>query len=344
MKKSGLKWLPLGFWITYAVLVLIILIALRKTDSIAQDQFSYALQLIVGIAIVPSIFGFYTFYNFIFPRFFQQQKFSLTIFYGILVSLGCSLLGSVALYFVANFGLSCHFESNGLSILMMTFIAFVCGSIALIIRGFITMFEEMTLKESLQEQNHQMEMALVKAQLDPHFLFNTINNIDVLIVRDPNEASAYLNKLSDIMRFMLFENKTEYIPLTKEIEYIKKFIALQQIRTSNPSYAKLEITGTANGHKIAPMVFIPFIENAFKHTTNKKMNDAIQVNINIEHDYVQMICSNKKDQNRTAEVESNGLGNELIEKRLQLIYPETHDLEITNSADLYSVNLKLEDV
>lgn len=342
MKKPGINWLPIAFWVTYFFLVLIILAVLCKSETIAEDQLGYTVKLIIGLGVVPSISGFYFFYHFIFPNYFQKRKFGLSFLFGVLISFGCAILGAVTLYFLLEFVLSCHQESDFVGIFIMTFIAFVCGSIALIIKGFITMFEEMTLKESLQEKNHQMEMALVKSQLDPHFLFNTLNNIDVLIIKNPNEASEYLNRLSDIMRFMLFDTKTDQIRLSKEIEYIEKFIELQKIRTTNPSYAQFEVKGDPKDKKIAPMVFIPFIENAFKHTTNKKIDNAINVQITITENYIEMICSNKKDASRSTDIESNGLGNELIKKRLKLIYPDRHSLDLINAKDAYTVNLKIE--
>ena len=91
----------------------------------------------------------------------------------------------------------------------MTFIGSICGSVALVIKGFITWYNEIKLKEMLKEKNFEMEMALVKSQLDPHLLFNTINNIDALILKDAVTASDYLNKLSDIMRFILYETKIQ---------------------------------------------------------------------------------------------------------------------------------------
>ena len=87
--------------------------------------------------------------------------------------------------------------------------------------------------------------------MDPHFLFNTINNIDVLILKNATKASNYLNKLSDIMRFMLFETKTDKILLSKEIEYIDKYIALQKIRTANSNYVNFRVKGIPNGKTIA---------------------------------------------------------------------------------------------
>src|ERR1044071_687955 len=115
-----------------------------------------------------------------------------------------------------------------------------------------------------------MELALIKSQINPHFLFNTINNIDVLIAKDSAKASEYLNKLSGILRYMIYETRNEKISLAGELDYIEKYLELQKIRTANPDYVNFQISGEANNLKIAPMILFPFIENAFKHTENKK--------------------------------------------------------------------------
>jgi two-component system, LytTR family, sensor kinase len=183
-----------------------------------------------------------------------------------------------------------------------------------------------------------MEMALIKSQLDPHLLFNTINNIDSLILTDASAASDYLNKLSDIMRFVLYETAATKILLAQEIEYIGKYIALQKIRTSNESYVHFEVIGTIGSKRIAPMVFIPFIENAFKHTNNKKLENAITIQLIIKDDTVQLICENKLDL-KSAKQLIGGLGNGLVEKRLDLIYAGKHALEVNRNDELYTVNL-----
>jgi LytS/YehU family sensor histidine kinase len=224
----------------------------------------------------------------------------------------------------------------------MTFIATVSGIIALVIKGFITWFNEIKLKELLKEKNHEMELSLIKSKLDPHLLFNTINNIDTLILKDPVEASAYLNKLSDIIRFMLYDTKNDKISLSKEIEYIEKYISLQKIRTANDKYVDLSVTGIIGNKLIAPMIFIPFIENAFKHSNNKKLENAITVNIIIKEETLQLVCENRFDSELKRQDNYGGLGNELIQKRLNLIYPEKHTLEINSSHDLYSVNLTIQ--
>ena len=145
------------------------------------------------------------------------------------------------------------------------------------------------------------------------------------------------------MRFMLYETKTDEISLTKEIEYIKKYIELQKIRTANESYVNFEVTGDPKDKTIAPMVFIPFIENAFKHTNNKKVENAIDISIVIDNGTVELTCENKFIPNGSSKNNgSNGLGNDLIQKRLQLIYPDQHELNVSNQDNLYSVNLTID--
>lgn len=224
-------------------------------------------------------------------------------------------------------------------IIAMSIIATISGVVGLVIKGFITWFNEIKLKELLKEKNHEMEMALIKSKLDPHLLFNTINNIDTLILKNPIEASTYLNKLSEIMRFMLYETKADKILLSKEIEYIEKYIALQKIRTANENYAHFSVTGSISNKEIAPMIFIPFIENAFKHANNKKLKNAISINIIIKDESLQLICENKFDSKLTVAKTYGGIGNELIQKRLNLIYAGKHTLEMHKTNDLYSVNL-----
>ena len=202
-------------------------------------------------------------------------------------------------------------------------------------------FEDIKLKADLNKKNYDTELALLKSKINPHFLFNTINNIDMLITKDAVSASAYLNKLSDIMRFMLYETKTEKIPLAKELTYIEKFIELQKIRTTNQHYINYTVEGDATNVMIPPMLFISFIENAFKHTENKKTENAININLDIEKSKIIFRCENSFNPNSQLKQDGNGLGSELIRKRLTLMYPEKHTLAITNNNELYKVELTL---
>jgi LytS/YehU family sensor histidine kinase len=187
----------------------------------------------------------------------------------------------------------------------------------------------------------QTELALIKARINPHFLFNTLNNIDILIEKDAKTASVYLKKLSDIMRFMLYETTTEQILLLKELEYIEKYIELQKIRTSNQHFVNLQITGNQDGQMIAPMIFIPFIENAFKYTTNKKIEKAINIEVQINEADVFFTCTNIFDDTILVNQKESGLGIELMRQRLKLLYNDKHELEICKNDKIFTVKLKV---
>jgi len=324
-----------------------------RSSSQSVDQtarIKNAFESILLFAFSPSFITYFGCYFLIFPKYLQQKKTLLAIIYGILISIGASVIIYFLMRYLIESGQLMDMDKGGIhgrstairTIMVMSFIASVTGIVALVIKGFITWVDEIKLKEELKWKNHETEMALVKAQLDPHFLFNTLNNIDVLILENAEVASNYLNKLSDILRFMLYETKTDTILLEKEIEYIEKYISLQKIRTSNPTYVNLQITGTPGDKTIAPMVFIQFIENAFKHTSNKKIDHAIDVQLFIENKTIRFVCKNKFDSKRKLKQESNGLGNELIQRRLNLIYPEKHTLELSNHCNLYTVNLTIQ--
>jgi len=231
-------------------------------------------------------------------------------------------------------------SASGIAVLLLL-IAFVNGIMGFILRGFVTWYGDIKLKEELNKKNYEMELALVKSQINPHFLFNTLNNIDIMIGKDPDQASAYLNKLSDIMRFMLYETKTEEIPLAKELIYIEKYIDLQKIRASNANYVNYIVTGSPDDLRIAPMLFIPFIENAFKHTENKNVENAITIKMNITKEKIAFNCENKINEDNINMPDEGGLGNELIQKRLMLLYPNRHVLKITIANKMYTVELTL---
>jgi two-component system LytT family sensor kinase len=351
MKKSLVVLLHIGFWACYFLLVLIMVSLYYRSGLYASNRDSRvvtALQNIFLFALTPSFISFYLYYFLLFPKYLQQKKFFLSIIVGLLISAGAAVMAYILHRYLIESGHVVDMDQGGKNgrstairvILIMTFIGSICGAVALVIKGFITWFSEIKLREVLREKNHEMEMALIKSQLDPHLLFNTINNIDALILKDAAKASDYLNRLSDIIRFVLYETTADKILLSQEIEYIGKYIMLQKIRTANQTYVQFEITGSIGDKRVAPMVFIPFIENAFKHTNNKKLENAITVNIFIKDETIQLICENKYEP-KSVRQPVGGLGNELVRKRLDLIYAGRHTLQVNRNDELYSVNLTI---
>jgi len=352
MKKSFIILIHLGFWACYFLLVFIVLAVYSRSGHNAADQEGRVMTAFYSIllfAFIPSVISYFAYYFFLFPRYLQHKKIVAAIVIGLLISLVASILAYILHRYFIETGQLADMDEGGIhgrstaprTLMVMTFIGTLCGMVALVINGFITWFNEIKIKEALREKNYEMEMALITSQLDPHLLFNTINNIDAMIMKDAVVASEYLNKLSDIMRFILYETKGDRIPLAKEIEYMDKYIDLQKIRTSNPNYVHFEVTGKPGNKMIAPMVFIPYIENAFKHTHNKKLENAISVHIFIKDDTVQLVCENRCDPNAKVQQTVGGLGNELIRKRLNLLYPGQHQLDVERTDERYSVNLTI---
>ena len=341
MTRSFRILLHAGLWVAYLLLISFVAFAAFQGGSIPFDDPPYYIWFGIGVGIVPPVLSFYAHYHYLFPRYLQRRKIGLSVVASLVIGAVSTLAGFLVIC-MTN-AEACHCIRTGLpyAIGFTLALAIGFGIVALVIKGFLTWYDELRMKEELLEKTHRMELALVKSQLDPHFLFNTINNIDVLISKDPQEASTYLNKLSDIMRFMLYETKHDEVPLAQELAYIDKYIELQRIRTANRNYVTYSVTGSAGDKKVAPMLFIPFIENAFKHSGNKKIEHAIDVQLQIGDKDIVFTCRNKFEPNGTSVNGQNGLGNELIKRRLELLYPGQHCLEVERDRGEYHVALTI---
>lgn len=301
---------------------------------------SNPISYVVGVTQFSSFLCFYVFYLYLFPELLAKKRILLFIIFGfatwLLLSSGSMvLLKSLSLDNINGTpAITFWLEHYSLKVLF-------AGVLGCLFKGFITWYSEIRIKEQLVQRNLQSELALLKAQINPHFLFNTINNIDVLIEKEPKTASKYLKQLSEIMRFMLYEASSNLIPLTTELEYITKYIELQKIRTANERYVNLTISLENERLMIAPAIFIPFIENAFKHSTNKKIEDAINIFIETTGNEISFTCRNYFDNSKTFNQEKSGLGIDLIKQRLYLLYKDKHELDIIRTDNQFEVYLKI---
>jgi sensor histidine kinase YesM len=335
MKKYIIISLPLIYWGPKLLVLLFILTTSHNDQGISNPGF-----ILPFSKVFPAFICFYIFYLYLFPIFLARKKIARFFIFGFITWMTLSILGLVILrnsssdQITHNFSIVFWMMNISPGIL----VAGIVGSLS---SGFVTWYSEIRVKEQLIQKNLQSELALLKAQINPHFLFNTINNIDVLIEKDPKAASKYLKQLSEIMRFMLYETSSDLIPLTTELEYITKYIDLQKIRTSNERFVALTISGDNNNLMIAPAVFIPFIENAFKHSTNKKIEDAIKIIIEISGNDISFTCRNYYDNSKSFTQEKSGLGIDLIKQRLNLLYNQKHQLDIIKTEDQFEVILKI---
>lgn len=207
---------------------------------------------------------------------------------------------------------------------------------------FTDWFKKNQLKVELERKNYESNFALLRSQINPHFLFNTLHNIDALIYDNQEKASKSLVKLSDIMRYMLKEAKFEFVELDKEISHLESYLALEKLRIKNEKFLNYSINGEAKGEKIAPMMMIPFVENAFKHSIDSNIDNGILIKIRIINHKLQFLCENIFDKSDIDKDKEHGIGLELVKKRLDLIYKNKYKLSVQKDDSIYKVNLEIE--
>ena len=213
---------------------------------------------------------------------------------------------------------------------------------ALLIQLAIGWFDTQKLKTELMLEKQSGELALLRSQINPHFLFNTLNNIYSLVYQKSEDAPEAVMKMSSIMRYMLYDATTDTVLLEKEIEYLKSFIELEKLRIRHKEFVELKISGNFDGRTIAPMLLIPFVENAFKHGARNVAIPGIRINLSVESQQILFEVSNQVRKNGTGiKDQVGGIGLSNIRRRLNLLYPGKHQLEITTENDLYHVQLIL---
>jgi hypothetical protein len=193
---------------------------------------------------------------------------------------------------------------------------------------------------SAEKEKLNAELSYLKAQINPHFLFNTLNSIYSLAIEKSDYTPTAIVKLSGMMRYVLTESSADFVSLEKEINYIRDFVDLQKLRVGNTAEVNFEITGDFMGNRIAPLILIAFIENAFKHGVNPEQKSAIEIHLKIAAKKLHLIVKNNKV-NLNTDL-SNQVGLENTINRLDLIYPSKYTLHFRENDNEYKVELILE--
>ena len=191
----------------------------------------------------------------------------------------------------------------------------------------------------IQRINMESELNQLKSQVNPHFLFNTLNNLLVLTKTDPEKASLVLLGLSDLLRYQLYDSARDKIVLTKDIAFIHNLLALEKIRKDDFTY-EIHTEGNIDGITLPPFLFIPFVENAIKHGASSVGHCYLTIRFRIDNKRLYFSSENSKPS--VSKQTIGGIGLKNIQRRLELLYPGTHELTITDEPSRYIVNLILE--
>jgi len=287
----------------------------------------HALILTIS-CFIPVYIGYFSY-----PYLLNKRTNKTLIIFGLLFIIGFSVVAIILDDGFAGLNLE-----NVTSTITYSAVAFLIGGG---LKSLIHFMEQKKKQEELEKQNIKSELALLRTQLNPHFLFNTLHNIDTLIFENQNKASKSIVKLSDIMRYMLKDAKDDYVNLNKELENLENYIELEKLRLKNEKFLKYSVSGNSEGLKIAPMVLLPFIENAFKHSVESDLENGIIIRIEIEERIIKFMCENKFDESDSLKDTVHSIGLDIIKKRLELIYPKKHRLTINSNDSTYKVNLEI---
>lgn len=205
-------------------------------------------------------------------------------------------------------------------------------------------FEQKLLIQNIKAQHLKTELDLLKSQINPHFLFNTLNNLFGLVWKLDETIAGGIAQLSHLMRYMIFESNVEKIDLVKEVEQIHRLIELQKLRISNEDDVAIhfQIEGDIQKVQIPPMLLIPFVENAFKHGILLDASSFIDINLTIRGDILHFSVRNSIHAvNQEMEETNTGLGLRNVRRRLELLFPNTHEFQVQDSDKTFEIKLTL---
>ena len=266
-----------------------------------------------------------------------------------------AFVNTVLTYFLAG---AFYYELSGKSIFANIAVIqaisasfFIINCIVIVVSGAIQIImDRFNMEEQLHEAENEKistELAFLRAQINPHFLFNVLNTIYFQIQKENSEARNSVEKLSEMLRYQLYECTTDMIDIAKELAYIENYVAVQQLRMEAGTDLQLKLPRDIGSFKIAPLLILPLVENAFKHISNYKnpSQNKLYITIYIEQDsmFVVDVVNTYNSSNGTELLQnSSGLGLKNLERRLALLYPGKHSISRKRSENTYETTLKIQ--
>jgi two-component system LytT family sensor kinase len=327
------------FWFISMILFTVVLIYTRGDFNF----YSITFQMAVSILITTTIIAISVYINLLWliPSFFNKKKFFL---FFILE------LANIFLFIFSNYYVTYFFEGGSHPNFLTEFIAefilillfLIVSTLLKFMRDSITLQDvELRMKE-VQKQKIEAELRALKAQVNPHFFFNTLNSLYSLSLDKSDKAPELILKLSDLMRYVIYESKDDMVPVEKQLEFLQSYVYLERLRADENLRVEFEVKGSNLDLKVAPLLYIAFIENAFKHgSKDKKVDPYIHIVFNLEQaDRIVFIIENKVEPIPEKQP-SGGFGLTNVRKRLELLYPGRHELAIMETSSSYRVELTI---
>jgi sensor histidine kinase YesM len=320
------------FWVLYALFWLIV------TGSIANLSQTLNTFIVVFFHALVSYFNIYL----LVPLLLEKQKyFSYVLSVILSITLICFPLAIIIYFFNPE---------NGGSVwsidffLVNSFQTSYAVGLTLILHLSLQWYQREKEKSELLRLNSETELKYLKSQINPHFLFNSLNSIYALTLKKSDTAPQTVLKLSEMLRYLLYEAGEKKVTIDKEIAYINNYLELERLRLGNRGHITFEAETDSDEYLIEPMLLMPFLENSFKHGLNKVANNGwIEISLKINNGLMHFVISNniKKQVIENKEDTVGGIGIENVKKRLNLLYPTKHKLLIESENNIYKVDLTL---
>lgn len=311
----------------------------------STDSFTFSIDILYCTLDYAFWFlgSFYTFYLYLVPRLLEKGKyitFSLcTILFILIVMPGINVF-LFQITGISALSLPETFSEKGFNPWIGDVLGTLfCGGLGTMLRFSIDWFNYVHLRKDLENIKLQSELNAIKSRLNPHFLFNSLNNIDTLIQTNQEKASVALSKLSNLLRYVVYETEKEMISIQKEIDILVQYIDLEKMRLSYPDSISFS-NSVLKEILVPPLIFLPFIENGFKHSNLNKPGQKIDIIFSEKNNELLFKCINTINYQRE-NINEKGIGIKLVKKRLELLYPENYSLDIKQIDNMYSVTLKI---
>ena len=328
------------FWLISIILFIVVLIYTRGDFNF----YSIGLRMALNILITVGFLAISVYINLLWliPAFFNKRKFLVFTILEVANILLFILLNYYVTYFFEGGKHPTNFLSEFIAEFILILLFLIVSTLLKFMRDSITLQDvELRMKE-VEKQKIEAELRALKAQVNPHFFFNTLNSLYALSLDKSDKAPELILKLSDLMRYVIYESKDDLVPVAKQLEFLQSYVYLERLRSYENLDVQFDIKGDRFQVKIAPLIYLAFIENAFKHGAKTKSdNPFIHIVFDLENDdRVIFMIENSMDPFRQNQADG-GFGLANVKKRLELLYPGKHALSISETSNIYRVDLTI---
>ncbi len=338
MKRKTLLW-HIVFWIVYMAIFTFV-------EGGYQNNFDEAFAL--EASYLPSrLLLVYFNYFMLLPRFLLKRKIEKYIGYTLITIIIATTIQRVLSFYLINPLIFPDWEQGVfLQAYRIAQAGMIITSPMIFLIGMTVVIRWAGSEKKIQQlarEKVETELKYLRNQVNPHFFFNTLNNLYGLAQEKSDKTPEVVLKLSELMSYMLYETNKPLIQLGREIDYIRNYIALEEQRYEDRFSCNLSIKGEVNKVKVPPVLMLPFVENAFKHGINKESEGAwMNIDLRVEKEKLYFVVENSLAAQKKVDTQKGGLGIKNVERRLELLYPNGHTLNHGPGSDKYRIELMID--